>query len=455
VDPGKRLDAPVDARVVVLADEARNGRLAVCAGAGVSRPSGIPTGPELASMLHERFEHVSGYQCAHPDTLLEVADAVSRLPDGLAAVQRTALALGPFDTAPAQLAHTLLALLVAEDALRLLLTNWDDCVERSWRPLENIQAARNAVEAESLRGQFILKIHGCCTQPDTLLITSQQLTEPGLWTKTHFQAQLAMSTMVFVGIGDIAEYAQKRIEELAGLVEHARVRVVSPSITREWQTSAWRELLPTLPDERRIAETADEFLDQLAREWVMYLVQTVRNAPTTMPAPWLAAVSSAFQCLTALQALRWLRTAAVGWRVGESVVGAPSAASALEAIGLLARNTNAPGPANLEAIRFVFDAAILVGESRVEVLLYKDRQTISDIEEAAIDRARRVGRLYVRDRPVDLKMLCAASSVRGPKPRRLNNVDITDPQMPLDDVIAAGAMVDIELVFADEVLAAA
>jgi hypothetical protein len=79
--------------------------------------------------------------------------------------------------------------LVAEDALRVLLTSWDDCVERSWRESESIQAARNDVEAENLRGQFILKIHGCCTQPETLLITSDQLSAAPLWTRIYFQAR--------------------------------------------------------------------------------------------------------------------------------------------------------------------------------------------------------------------------------------------------------------------------
>jgi hypothetical protein len=455
MDQGQRLDARVDASVVVLANEARNGRLAICAGAGISRPSGIPTGPELAQKLHERFERVSGYECAHSDNLLQVADAAAGLPDGLAAVQRTALEVAAFDRAPVQLAHALLALLVAENALRLLLTNWDDCVERSWRQVENIQAARNATEAENLRGQFVLKIHGCCTQSDTLLITSEQLREPGLWTKTYFQAELATSTMVFVGIGDIADYAKQRIEELARLVAHARVRVVSPGIGQDWETSAWKELLPGLPEERRVAATADEFLDQLAREWVMYLVEAVRGAPTTTPAPWLSAVASAFTCLTALQALQWLRMAAVGSKVGESVVMASCAASAVEAIGLLARNSNAGASASLATIRFLREAAVLVGDQRIEVLMHQDRQTWSDIEEAAVERARRVGWLQVRDHPVDLKMLCAASSVRGAKPRRLSNIEVTDPGAPIDDVIVAGAGVDIELFFADEILEAA
>jgi NAD-dependent SIR2 family protein deacetylase len=206
MDTGARLDTTVGAPVVILADEAREGRLTICAGAGISIPAGLPTGPELAGRLHQRFQRVTDYECASPGDLLSVADAAAQLPDGLTAVQRVVLDLAPFSEVSPQLAHHLLALLLAEDALRVLLTNWDDCVERSWRDeSEYIQAARNGVEAENLRGQFILKIHGCCTQPETLLITSDQLSDAPLWTRIYFQAELARSTMVFVGIGDVAD----------------------------------------------------------------------------------------------------------------------------------------------------------------------------------------------------------------------------------------------------------
>lgn len=444
---GERLATPVRASVVVLVDEAWQGKLAVCAGAGLSRPSGIPSGSELALKLHDRFQHVSGYACSKPDKLLEVADEAARLPDGLAAVQRTVLELAPFSTAPPQLAHRLLALLVAENALRLILTNWDDCVERSWRAVENIQAARNRQEAESLSGQFVLKIHGCCTEPETLLITSEQLHEPGLWTRAYFEAELIRSTMVFVGVGGIAGYAQNRIRELAEKLDHDRMRVVSTEIVQEWETSDWKALLPTLPEERRIETTANEFLDQLAREWVMRLIRGVRNAPTPTPAPWLGAVTTAFMSFTALQALEWLRRAAVRWRVGESVVRASSASSALEAIGLIARGHSVGN------IRFVPSSAVLIDDQYVDVLLHPDRQTATEIELAAVERARQVG--WRRGSTTKLTMLCAASSVRGPKPRRLTNVDVVHPDAPVDGIVGAGASVDIDLVFADDVLEAA
>lgn len=445
MEKGQRLDVPVDAPIVVLAAEARDGRLAICAGAGISVPAGLPAGPELARRLHERFQRVNGYDCADPDDLLAVADAAANLQDGLAAVQRVVLELAPFSEARPQLAHRLLALLLAEDAFRLLLTNWDDCIERSWREFEHIQAARNELEAENLRGQFVLKIHGCCTQKETLLITSDQLREAPLWTKIHFQAALARSTMVFVGIGDVADYAQLRITELAQLVENARVRVVAPDISTNWDGSKWKDLLTELPADRRIEKTADEFMDELAREWVMDLVATVRAAPTTDPAPWLDAVAKAFVCLTSEEALVWLRRAAVGWKVGETVVRSPAAASILEAVGLLARDCEA-------AIRFVPASAVFIGDQRLDVMVCRERQTPNDISDAAVERTQRVARSLG---PQDgLHLLVAAGSVRGPKPRDLSVAEVVDPFAPVDHLVDGDRHVPIQLTYVDDVLEA-
>ncbi len=91
MEKGKPLDTPVDAAIVVLADEARNSTLAICCGAGISIPAGLPSGRELARKLHERFARVANYECTEPDDLLSVADAAARLPEGLAAVQRAVL----------------------------------------------------------------------------------------------------------------------------------------------------------------------------------------------------------------------------------------------------------------------------------------------------------------------------------------------------------------------------
>jgi SIR2-like domain len=447
---GQALTVPVDATIVVLVDEARNNTLAICGGAGISIPAGLPSGRELAQRLDARFQSVAGYQCSEPTKLLAVADAAAKLPDGLAAVQRAVLALAPFSEAAPQLAHRLLALLLAEDAVRLLLTNWDDCVERSWREFEQVRAVCNSVEAESLRGQFVVKIHGCCTQPDSLLITSAQLRDAPLWTRIYFAAQLARSTTVFVGIGDIADYARTRIAELAQMVDHARVRVVSPGIGNDWGNSGWKTLLPELPEGRRIPKAADTFLDELAREWVKGLVAEVRAGAEGIDAPWLAAVAEAFERFTAVQALFWLRRAAVGWEVGESIVRAPAATSTLEAIGLFSRGPDGTEPSS---IGFIPNSAVQIGEERVDVLICKDRQSRSEIEEAAVERAQRVAQsLGPQDH---LHVLVAAGLFRGPKPEQLDAVDIVDLDVPVDELIDGDRHIPVRFTWVADLLEAA
>lgn len=448
MNDGSPLSTSVDSAIALLADEARKKGLSICAGAGLSIPAGLPSGAELSRKLHNRFKRFTGYSCSTPDDLLAVADAAASLPDGLALVQRVVLELAPFSKATPLLAHRLLALLLAEDALRLLLTNWDDCVERSWREHEHIPSVCNAVEAEGLSGQFILKIHGCCTQADTLLITSDQLDAPPLWTKIHFGGELDRSTMIFIGIGDVADYAQRRITELAELVPHARIRVVSPDIASGWENSIWSTLLPELPEARRIQHTANDFLDQLAREWVMTILTTIQDADPT--AAWLKALATAFEHFTAVQALTWLRRAAMRWDIGDSVVTAPAAASALEAIALQARDS---ASGTLKDISFLPASAVLIDGERVEVMICPERLTASDIETLAGQRAQRVTH-NIGPEP-ELEMLLAAGAIRGPKPRHLAGVDVVDPEVPVDDLIGGDRQVSIRLTYADEVLEAA
>lgn len=453
---GEILDTPVGAAVVVLANEAKDGRLSICGGAGLSRSANLPSGVQLARTLHERFSRVQGYECDKPADLLAVADAAARLPDGLAVVQRAALDAAPYDSAEPQLEHRLLSLLVAEGAVTLLLTNWDNCVERSRQGVEVIPAARDEHEADDLRGVFILKIHGCCTRPNRLLITSRQLgEETGAWTRVSFQGRLAESTMVFVGIGDVAGYARTRIVELAQWVDGARVRVVSPDIQRGWQQSAWREVIPSLPSERRIELTAAHFLDELAREWVMQLVTSLRASATGSLS--IEAVARAFSRFTASQALEWLRRATVGARLGHSVVRDPNAESLLEGIGLMA---DARAPAGAEdpddgeaPIRFLTDSAVLVCGTRVEAMICPPRQTPADIERAAADRARTYANR--RGPKPEIEILAAASSIRGERPTVVPAVSVVDPDAPVDDVVAGSEHVRVNLTYVDDLLTAA
>ena len=170
----------------------------------------------------------------------------------------------------------------------------------------------------------------------------------------------------------------QRVTQLAGLVVRARPRQGRlPDIETGWDGSVWKELLPDPPEARRISITADEFLDQLAREWVMDLLDKLRAADPG--APWLGSVADAFALFTAAQALIWLRRAAVRWearRLGRARAG--------RRIGTGGDRPASPRPIfhRHQAIRFLPASAVLIDEDeRLEVLIRPERLTPSEIEE--------------------------------------------------------------------------
>src|SRR5207248_2814954 len=106
--------------------------------------------------------------------------------------------------------HRVLAEFLCEGGISLLLLwNWDDCVERVDVTPERLQVALSRRDLEDLEQPSIAKIHGCATRKSTLLITSNHLVEPPYWTDHAFGERLRGKTTVFIGIGDIADYAQR------------------------------------------------------------------------------------------------------------------------------------------------------------------------------------------------------------------------------------------------------
>jgi hypothetical protein len=160
-------------------------------------------------------------------------------------------------------------------------------------------------------------------------------------------------------------------------------------------------------------------------------------------------VAEAFERLTAVQALVWLRRAAVGWKVGESVVRAPAATSALEAVGLIAHQ---PDLADMDSIRFIPNSAVQVGNERLDVLICQERRARSEIEDAAAERAQRVAKSLGPQE--QLHLLVAAGLFRGPKPRQLDTVDVIDLDVPVDELIDGDRHIPVRLTYVDDILEA-
>ena len=381
-DPAYRprsVDEPVEAVVITIFDTARQGRLVVCAGAGLSRgvPTDLPSGADLGKRLNERLQGlVSGYVSPqHPENLIAVADAGAELPGGKAALRSEVLRLADFRGAEPNYGHHTVAELLCEGAIALLLLwNWDDCIERVDVTPERLQVARSDRDLEELEQPSIAKIHGCATRKGTLLITSEDLEKPPYWTDMAFRERLRGKTVVFIGVGDIADYAQRRLEELRKeLGEDAEredhpldIWVVSPTIRSKWNDSEWAKLVPDLPEERRVELFADDFLDQLARRWVREAIDDLARAETAVRPPVaesLRTIKAKLSSIGAAGVLRWCRRAALGQQVGTSVMLCGELKQLLMAFAVLASDVDA------DDVTVRGSSAFEIGERRIEALV--------------------------------------------------------------------------------------
>ncbi len=378
---------PVSAVALTLVAAARDGRLVICAGAGLSvaDDASLPNGARLSEMLHDRLEsRLQGYQAPeNVRNLIAVADAAGVPAEGLEALQYEVLELAPFETATPNYGHQLLGLLLAEGALTVLSWNWDNCIERVAPPEEQLRIARTLADMEGLRDPQMAKVHGCATMPRSLLITSAQLAEPPPWADHAFADRLRTSVMVFLGIGDVADYAQRRIGELLEDLRPPDVRVVSPSIEDGWADSVWATVIADLPADRRIAKTADEFLDELARAWASEVLQRLTagcaNVGDNVQVG-VRRIAEALGQLSSAEVIRWCRRAVMRPRTGESAVLAPATNNALMAAGVLASRV-------ADDVRTERPACCAMGAQTIEVLVVQDGTPASDVQREALRRA--------------------------------------------------------------------
>jgi hypothetical protein len=447
------LTAPIEAIVMVLAARARDGHLVICAGAGLSvaQDAALPSGQRLGEMLHARFDgRLEGY-VAPADTgdLIDVADAAVAAMGNLLPLQYEILELADFEGATPNFGHRTTALLLAEGAVsNMLLWNWDDCVERSAPEGERLQVARTLDDVEQLRLPSVAKIHGCATRVPTLLITSDQLRDPPLWTEAAFSAQLRTATAVFVGIGDVADYAKRRISKLVEDIPELDVYVVSPGIAARWDESVWAILLPTLLEDRRIGKSADEFLDQLARAWALDLVDAVGRLAAPMTAATLDGTTRTIRALKQMsgsELIAWCRAAAFRHRVGHSVVRCPEAQEAAVALGVLAGEDPAE-------VTFVVDGRCRFGESSYyEILIACGAANATDVRSEAHRRAERLsGRGLIENTATFL----VSGTIIGPLSQPEAD-DIFEGETDPADVFSGSRGIELRFIPASDVVARA
>ena len=305
-----------------LAGKAHQQRLAIYAGAGLSReaPTNIPGGLAISRECHQRLEEVLGTDAmdtADPDSLTSVANAAEAIPNGKEVLKDIVPEVADFTQALSNDGHKLLAHLLLEGGVVVITTNWDTCIERAGGA-ELIPTVVSDQDLHDLLTPALLKVHGCASKPNTLLVSTKDLTKPPSWVRDVVNERLASSYTVFVGIGDIAEYVTHRFKEARNAVgTEGAIFVVSPRISTEWDNT-----LSDLPRQRRILKKSSQFLDDLGRAYIRHILNQIGNelSPDSPTSDAFAVARDAFESNTALEVLQWSRACAVKRSAGKSAL---------------------------------------------------------------------------------------------------------------------------------------
>lgn len=450
--PPSAIVGPVSAATNTIFDAAVQGRLVICGGAGLSRalPADLPSGADLGRRLDERLATtIRGYSSpSEPSNLIAVADAAAALVGGESALRSEVLKLADFLGAAPNYGHSAIAELLCEGAIDcILLWNWDDCIERVPVYPERLQAVHSLEDIENLEQPSIAKIHGCATRRSTLLVTTSHLDKPPLWTDETFASRIRGKTIVFVGVGDVADYARRRLGELRGEFPELDVWIVSPGIVSSWDDSQWAELLPNLPEERKIAMTADQFLDELVRRWIRSLTDAVSSATSGGVArphvtTQLGRVIDALGELGGPSLIRWFRSASVGSRVGSSTLSWPESLQLLLGLAVLADE------GAVDTIEARSQAAVMLGTRRVEALVANGIRGAGSIRSVARRRAEELaGQGTIGS---DACFVVAGVVIGNLNPPSDHDVDVASAPPPADDIFDSSATVRVTFVSATE-----
>lgn len=342
---GKPCGEAVSAVANALAIKAVDGRLAIYAGAGVSRadPTNLPMGAGLADEAAAALAgSVTGLRSFAAGNLLDLADAVEEQPGGRDLLQEALVRLARFDEADPNDAHRVLAMLAMEGLATVLTTNWDDCVERAAPGGRRLQVVVSDADYAHVRGATVMKLHGCVSRRGSLLVSSSDLVAPPAWVTTEVGPRLAAGTTVFIGIGDIAEYVKVRLEQVLEAMggTGADVRLVGPDVIDRWDDLAWSTIPEAnLPPENRVEQTAEEFLDELLRALMRMRFADMRRELAECVASGVAAADSSqfldeLEQVSALSAIAWLREVFVRLPAGQQSDG-DSLRTAILALGRL------------------------------------------------------------------------------------------------------------------------
>jgi hypothetical protein len=452
-----RLSEPIAAPILMLLKAAEMGRLAVCAGAGLSKApdAGLPLGGELSVALCERLEQrLAGFEPPdNPQDLIAVADAAVAASEGVSTLQQEVLELADFLGAAPNLGHWCLGLLLAEGAVStVLLWNWDSCIERSVCDGERIEVALSEQDVADLRTPAVVKVHGCASRASTLLITSAQLAaDAPPWTQLAFAQKLGHDCIVFLGVGDVADYAQHRIGQLLDEFGSADIAVVGPEVVSGWPDSAWSTVAPHLDGDkdRRIEAYADDFLDGLLRAWASGPLMELRRLRADLggaATSELEIALTSLESVTALGFTKWCRTSMYAPTIGISAVRAPQVLTAILAACRLA------AAEEHDKVEFQAFGRISTPSQDWAVVAVDRHQVAASIERRLTVRAQRLAE--AGHAPGSVVFLVSGPVIDGlAETFSTQIVDVFAGDVPTEDVLAGPAATEISILWADSVLA--
>ncbi|AKF10559.1 SIR2 family protein [Sandaracinus amylolyticus] len=154
------------ARAIALAQQAVEGKLVLFLGAGISRGAGLPDWATLLEQLAARAAIDDRAGFARLDHL-DRAEVLERRFGGTAALGREVASL--LGSERSSLAHALLAALPVNE---IVTTNYDRLFEIASEPVIGADAlAVLGPGRRSDRARWLLKMHGCVTRPEEIVLT--------------------------------------------------------------------------------------------------------------------------------------------------------------------------------------------------------------------------------------------------------------------------------------------
>jgi hypothetical protein len=434
------LGADLDATYAQLAMAAARQELALYVGAGVSvgAPTLLPSSRQLLERLRPVAEDQLGITVADGDdellTLESLADAAEDA-DCLEPLQELAVAAADFSNALPNYAHRVIATFVRE-GVTVFTVNWDRAIENgavSVGYYVDVTISDGDRARPFTRTEYH-KIHGCCSRPVSLLISSRQLETPPTWVEHEVGAALGAHTFVFVGLGTVGGYVRRRVQQvLTALGAHSPVWLADPFPAR-----AWDHLRERAGASHILTIGAEAFFDNLLRSFLRLMLSDVRSAAEALDVDTGATtvrdaavrLHEALEPIAPLDVAVWLRTAAKGVNAGNPFIHSRECRDGLLAIAAVAGDSEV-------RLTFVGEELILsVGTAFVELAVWPERDASSVVclEEALVDA--RYSRGIYPNPAWPIYHVCVG--VRGALPRRGVEADIVD-EPPSGDVLAARA----------------